>query len=141
MIVVPVHVQPDHFDWPCANVLIGLGDPYSTAAAKAFELEAENKQIDVCAKVEYLSQSGDMKAAIKAIIDNRCCQVTVVFGQAPDLTSLLLEAHKQSYVGEWIVGESIVANLGGIVKDLKRHIKPESSVHELLRGMRKFTLE
>ena len=43
-------VRPDKFDWKCANVLIGLGDPYSTAGAKSFEEEAGKRQIKVCAK-------------------------------------------------------------------------------------------
>ena len=133
MIVVPVHVQPDHFDWPCANVLIGLGDPYSTGGADAFEKAAKAKQIDVCKKSRYLAGSGDMAAAIEEIIAKKCCRVTVVFGQAQDLASLFLEAHKQHYPGEWIVGESLVASLDGVVNELKTHL-PEPAVHELLQG-------
>ena len=134
-----MHVQPDHFNWTCANVLIGLGDPYSTAGAQAFGLAAREKQMDVCTKVNFVSGSGDMEAAIKDIFDKKCCRVTVVFGQAQDLTSLFLEAHKQHYNGEWVVGESIMGSLDGIVKSLKRHL-PEPAVHKLLRGMYEFTL-
>lgn len=114
-------------------MLIGSGDPYSTAGGKAFELAASKMQIEVYVKAKYVSGSRDMKAAIKEIIDKRC-RVTVVFGQAQDLTSLFLEAHKQRYDGEWVVGESIIANLDGVVNDLKRHLA-ENSVHDLLRGM------
>ena len=81
-----------------------------------------------------------MKAAIEGIMNKRCCRVNVVFAQAKDLTSLFLEAHKQRYAGEWVVGESIVGALDGIVTDLRRHLA-EPSVHELLRGMHEFTLE
>ena len=129
-----MHVQPDHFNWTCANVLIGLGDPYSTAGAQAFGLAAREKQMDVCTKVNFVSGSGDMEAAIKDIFDKKCCRVTVVFGQTQDLTSLFLEAHKQHYNGEWVVGDELLVNSDGIVKDLKRQL-PEPSVHELLRGM------
>ena len=58
-----------------------MGDLYSVAAAKAFESAATNKKIDVCTKVNYVAGSGGMKAAIKTIVDNRCCRVTVVFAQ------------------------------------------------------------
>ena len=129
-----MHVQPDHFNWTCANVLIGLGDPYSTAGAQAFELAALDSKIDVCIKAEYVSGSGDMEGAIKDILDKKCCRVTVVFGQAQDLTSLFLEAHKQHYDGEWVVGDELIVTFDGIVKDLKRQLH-EPSVHKLLRGM------
>ena len=76
-----MHVETDHFgDWRCANVLVGVGDPYSTVAAKSFESAAIDKQIDVCTKANYEPGSSDMTAPIKQIIDNRCCLVTVIFG-------------------------------------------------------------
>ena len=133
-VVVLMHVQPDNFNWTCANVLIGAGDPYSTAGAQAFELAALDSKIDVCIKAEYVSGSGDMEGAIKDILDKKCCRVTVVFGQAQDLTSLFLEAHKQHYDGEWVVGDELIVTFDGIVKDLKRQLH-EPSVHKLLRGM------
>ena len=133
-VVVLMHVQLDNFNWTCANVLIGAGDPYSTAGAQAFQLAALANKIDVCIKAEYVSGSGDMEGAIKDILDKKCCRVTVVFGQTQDLTSLFLEAHKQHYNGEWVVGDELLVNSDGIVKDLKRQL-PEPSVHELLRGM------
>ena len=126
-------VRSDHFKWPCANVLIGAGDSYSTGGAQAFEEAAAAKKINVCTQVKYVSGSGDMVAAMKEIIDKRCCLATVVFGQAQDLASLFLEAHKQHYPGEWIVGESLVASLDGVVNELKTHL-PEPAVHQLLQG-------
>ena len=73
-------VRSDHFKWTCANVLIGLGDPYSTGGADAFEKAAKAREIDVCKKSRYLAGSGDMAAAIEEIIAKKCCRVTVVFG-------------------------------------------------------------
>ena len=141
VVVVSLHVQTDHFNWGCANVLIGLGDPYSTGGANAFEKAAEEKQIDVCTMAKYAPGSRkSSKEAIKEIIDKKCCLATVVFGQSQDLTSLFLEAHEQGYAGEWIVGDEMIGSLPGIVNDLKTHL-PESSVHELLRGMCESTLE
>ena len=93
----------------------------------------QNK-IDVCRKVTYRSGS-NVAAAMKKIIDKRCCLVTVVFGQARDLTALFLEAHAQHYTGEWIVGESVISSVDSIVQDLKKHLKTDSAVHELLQGM------
>ena len=118
--------------------MIGEGDPYSTGGANAFEKAAEEKQIDVCTMAKYAPGSRkSSKEAIKEIIDKKCCLATVVFGQSQDLTSLFLEAHEQGYAGEWIVGD---ISFDGIVNDLKTHL-PESSVHELLRGMYESTLE
>ena len=136
-----VRILPGRFNWTCANILIGSNDPFSTAGADAFEKAAIANQINVCTKAEYKAGSVDMKAAIKKIVDTRCCLVTVVFGQTQDLTSLLLEAHSQQYDGEWIVGDNILGSLGGIARDLKRHLKSDSSVHKLLRGMYEFTLK
>ena len=130
------YARPDHhFNWTCANILIGSGDPYSTAGAKAFESAAIDNQIYVCKKVQYESGSVDMRAAITQIMDNRCCMVTAVFGQAQDLASLFLEAHVQDYAGEWIVGDGVMADVDDLVKHLKKHLKHDSSVHKLLRGM------
>ena len=76
-----------------------------------------------------------MKAPIKQIMDARCCLVTMVFGQTQDLAALLLEAHKQNYNGEWVMGDNIMASLDGIFNDLERNLDEPSSVHELLTGM------
>ena len=128
-----MRAQPDHFKWKCANVLIGVGDPFSTSAAEAFELAAIEKGIDVCAKVKYVAGSSDMTASIRQIVKEGCCQATVVFAQVQDLVSLFQEANTQRYVGQWIVGDNIVGSLADVVKDLKRHL-PEPAVHNLLRG-------
>ena len=111
-----------------------MGDPYSSDAAKAFELAANDNQIDVCTKANYEAGSLDMGTPIKQIMDNKCCLVTVVFGQTQDLSSLLLEAHRQNYAGEWIMGDNIVGSLDTIVNDLNKHLD-ESATHKLLRGM------
>ena len=129
-----MHVKSGHFNWRCANVLIGVGDPHSTDAAKAFESAAEDNNIDVCTKANYESDSSEMAAPIKQIIGNRCCLVTVVFGQARDISSLLLEAHRQNYAGEWIMGDNVIGSLDSIVKDLNNRLD-ERSTHKLLRGM------
>lgn len=129
-----------HFEWGCANLLIGSGDPYSTAGIKAFETAAIENGIDVCTKAVYEAGSTDMHAPIKKIMENSCCRVTVLFGQSQDLASLLLEAHNQKYDGEWIMGENIMGALDDVVKDLENHLD-ESSIHELLRGQFDCALE
>ena len=126
-----MRAQPDHFKWKCANVLVGVGDPFSSSAAEAFELAAIEKGIDVCAKVKYVAGSSDMTASIRQIVKGGCCQATVVFARAQDLVSLFLEADRQHYAGEWIVGDHTV--LADVVKDLKTHLH-EPAVHKLLSG-------
>ena len=126
--------QSGHFDWTCVNLLIGAGDAYSTDVALAFESAAIKNGIDVCTKATYQAGSTDMTAPIKEIMDNSCCLVTVLFAQTQDISSLLLEAHKQHYEGEWIMSENVIATLEGVVADLKRHME-ETAVHKLLRGM------
>ena len=128
-------VHAGHFNWTCVNVLSGSGDPYSTAAAKAFESAAIDNQIDVCTRATYQAGCGKMEAPIKQIMDARCCLVNMVFGQAQDLAALLLEAHKQNYKGEWIMGDNIQASLDAVLNDLERNLDDPSSVHEVLRGM------
>ena len=126
--------MPDHFGWRCSNVLSGVGDPYSSSAAIAFEQEAKKKEIDVCTKAEYNAGSDDMSKAIKQIIDNNCCLATVVFGQSKDLALLLVEGQKQGYAGEWIIGNNIVSSLDTVVKRMRAHID-EAAIHKLLGGM------
>lgn len=127
------NIWPDPFNWPCANVLIGVGDSFSTSGAEVFESAAKSNGIDICMKANYKPGSSDMKAPIKRIMANRCCLVTVVFGQDQDISSLLLEAHKQNYKGEWVMSENVIGGLDGIIGDLKKHLD-ESSIHKLLRG-------
>ena len=119
---------------------MGVHDPYSADAAKAFELVAEDKKIDVCL-TKFDANPKSMEAALKEIIAKNCCQLTVVFAQVKDLVSLFLQAHKQQYTGEWIVGNSLVGSVADVVKDLERHDIPEPAVHKLLRGRNEFALE
>ena len=121
--------------WTCVNVLVGSGDPFSTGAAKAFELAAIESQIDVCNKATYTAGSGDMRQAIQQIVGKKCCLVTMVFGQDQDLISLFLEAQKQGYVGEWVVGHNVVSSRDFIIKELMKNNLTARSVHEFLRGM------
>ena len=114
--------------------MIGLGDPYSTTGAQAFEMAARKKNINVCTKAQYVSDSGDMRAAINEIMEKKCCKVNVVFGQAQDLASLFLEAHKQAYDGEWVVGDNVINSVDTIMTDLKEHLD-EASVHNLMQGV------
>ena len=118
-------------------MLIGAGDAYSTDVAKAFETAAIESGIDVCTKATYQAGSTDMRAPIKQIMDNSCCLVTVLFGQTQDISSLLLEADRHHYMGEWIMSENVMATLDGVVADLKNYLD-EPSIHKLLRGTRKF---
>ena len=114
-------------------MLSGVGDSFSTASAAAFESAATPSGVEVCRKATYEAGSTDMRAPIKKIMDKRCCLVTVLFGQAQDISSLLLEAHRQHYTGEWIVSENIIGSLDGIINDMKNHLD-ELSIHKLLRG-------
>ena len=56
-----------------------------------------------------------------------------------DLSSLLLEAHRQNYAGEWIVGGNVMGSLDTILDDLNEHLD-EGSTHKLLRGTFDFVL-
>ena len=114
-------------------MLSGVGDSFSTASAAAFESAATPSGVEVCRKATYEAGSTDMRATIKKIMDKRCCLVTVLFGQAQDISSLLLEAHRQKYMGEWMIGD-IIGGLDGIISDLKNHLD-EPVIHELLRGL------
>ena len=134
-----MHVEPDLLNWTCVNVLVGVGDPYSTDAAKAFESAAIDSKIRVCAKVNYEAGSLDMEEPIKQIMDSRCCLVTVVFGQTQDISSLLLEAHQQHYSGEWIMGDNVMGSLDTVVNHLSEHLD-EDDMTKLLTGMCKISL-
>ena len=115
-------------------MLIGAGDAYSTDVAKAFETAAIESGIDVCTKATYQAGSTDMRAPIKQIMDNSCCLVTVLFGQTQDISSLLLEADRHHYMGEWIMSENVMATLDGVVNNLKNNLD-EPAAHQLMRGM------
>ena len=131
-------VQPDHFKWKCANLLIGSGgfEKSNAAAFKAAFKPADN----IWAEVNYISGSQDMTKAIKEIMDTkivrqRLCMVTVVFGYAADFAGLLLAAHEQGYTGEWIVTGYIGNHVDYLVKYLTPHLKTDSAVQQFLRGM------
>ena len=123
-----------HFEWGCVNVLRGLGDSFSTAAVSAFETAAKENRIEVCTTASYEAGSTDMEKPIKEIIDKRCCLVTVLFGQTQDISSLLLEAHKQNYAGEWIMSDNVMGSLDSIISTLQNDLD-EPSIHKLLRGL------
>ena len=75
-----------------------------------------------------------MQKAIKQIVDNRCCLVTVLFGQPQDISSILLEAHRQNYAGEWVLPDAVNIFLVPVVSVLRKHLD-EPSIQRLLRGM------
>ena len=129
------HLPVGHFKWKCANVFSGVGNAYSQDAAKDFRLAASKNNIEVCATPVYVSSSGDMHKAINEIMEKKCCKVNVVFGAAQDLAFLFLEAHKQGYDGEWVVGDNVKSSLDSIVNNLKDHLDNEDTVHKILRGM------
>ena len=66
--------------------------------------------------------------------DGCACRVNVVFAQNEDLAQLFLEAHKQNYKGEWVVGGSLFGSLSDVARDMKNELK-NSSVYEILQGM------
>ena len=113
--------------------MIGEGDSYSTDGAETFALVASKMNIDICTKAEFKAGSGDMKAAIKQIIDNICCTVTVVFGQPQDLASIFVEAQVQSYAGEWVVGDKILDSYDVVVNEMKKHLT-EPAIHKFMTG-------
>ena len=113
--------------------MIGIGDSFSTSGAEIFELEADSNEINICRKANYKAGSSDMKAPIRQIMENRCCLVTVVFGQDRDISSILLEAHRQNYTGEWVMSGNIIDGLDGIVENLKKDLE-EPAIHTLLSG-------
>ena len=137
--------RPDHFDWTCVNILLGDGDAYSTDVALAFEKAAKKVGIDVCTKASYnagsvaVEDKRPMKAPIEKIMGNSCCLVTVLIAQTKDISSLLLEAHRQKYPGEWIMSENTLSSLDGIIADLKQHNMTDDSIQKLLRGLFEFT--
>ena len=81
-----------------------------------------------------------MEAAIQQIMDNRCCAVTVVFGQSQDLASIFVEAQAQSYAGEWVVGDNILDSYDVIVNEMKKHLA-EPVVHKFMRGLCRIMLK
>ena len=64
----------------------------------------------MCTEAKYETNSKDMSRAIEKIINN-CCTATVLFGATQDTASLFVEAQKQAYEGEWLVGDFVVTDL------------------------------
>ena len=130
-----------HIDWTCVNILSGAHDPYSEDAAKAFQIAAKNENMETCA-VSYTAKADTMASTIgRLTASTKCgcsvcrCRVNVVFGQPSNLTSLLFEASKQHYKGEWIIGHSEFGSFDDVVKGLTHMLPDSSSVHKTLRGM------
>ena len=97
-------------------------------------MAAKNQQIDVFTKATYEPGSLDMRAPIKKIVDSKFCLVTVVFaGKLQDVSSLLLEAHRQNYTGEWVMPDGDNVYVGPIVNYMKKHLD-EASIQRSMRG-------
>lgn len=125
-----MRVQTDHFNWKCANVLEGSGDGYSIDGAAAFKKAASVK---ICSQI-YTPGSTNMEKYIRDLLNKCTCGVTVVFAKFQDLVSLFVEASKQKYSGEWVVGDSLFSSIDDVVRKMTDKMS-ESSVHEMLRGM------
>lgn len=95
---------------------------------------ARNEDISICRQTKYVHQSGDMSATMKEIIENRCCSVTVLFGQSDDLAALFVEAYKQNYAGEWVVPD-LPTRYNGLRKHIKDLLQPNMDINKVLRGM------
>ena len=129
-----VFVEPDTFNWKCANVLIGMGDSYSSAGAAAFEKAAKKNGINVCSKSTYEPNSADMEITIQDMMSKRCCLLTVLFAQPKDIVSILFEAHKQHYAGEWLMGDTVIDSHIYIVDELEKKLRSTSAAYALMRG-------
>ena len=104
----------------------------------------KDNQLDVCTEATYKAGSLDMKymeEPIKQIINKRCCVATVLYGRVQDISTALLEAHKQNYAGEWLIPHSVVPSIDGILLNLRKKHLDESSIHSILRGMFEWKLE
>ena len=123
------------FKWACVNVLRGVGDAFSTGSVEAFQMAAMKNGIDICMIVTYEAGSTDMRTPIKDIIEKRCCLATVLFGSTQDISSLLLEAHKQNYAGEWIMSDNVMGALDGVISNLHNNNLDKPTIHKLLRGL------
>ena len=85
-----------------------------------------------------------MKKTIRQLVtdpDGCACRVNVVFAQTVDLVQLFLEAHKQNYKGEWVVGGSLFGSLSDVARDMMNNKLEYSSVYEFLQGMCELMLE
>ena len=110
-----------------------MGDAYSSDCANAFEVAARNNQLDISTKATYEAGSLDMTIPINQVIDNSCL-VTVLYGQIQDISSLLLEAHRLGYTGEWLIPDNANAEIEQIIINLQKYLK-DSTIYGLLRGM------
>ena len=127
-------VEAHPFNWKCANVLVIVGDSYSSAGAAAFKNAAKKNGINVCMTSSYVPNSVDMKAAMQRIMDARCCFLTVVFAQPKDTVALLLAADKVHYSGEWLMGETVIDSDIEITKQLTNALGDTSEVYRLMKG-------
>ena len=116
-----------------------MGDSYSEVGAAAFVRAASDKGINVCRTSSYQPNSADMETAISRIVQDGCCGLTVIFAQPKDIVSILLEAHKQHYAGEWLMGETAVDSYANIIAGLKEHVGTTSQVYQLMRGKYELT--
>ena len=132
-----------YLNWTCANVLESSGDSFSFFGARAFTtaINAVNRSDFKLCTVGYKSgDPDDIEKAIRELHKNKkpdglcACQVNVVFAQNADLVQLFLEAHKQNYKGEWVVGDSLLGSLADVARDMKKELE-DSSVYESLQGM------
>ena len=86
----------------------------------------------MCTEAKYETNSKDMSRAIEKIIYN-CCTATVLFGATQDVASLFVEAQKQAYEGEWLVGDFVVTDLAKLHKKMMANLT-KKEVDEFMHG-------
>ena len=111
----------DSFKWKYINIVAG-SDSYSRFGGEALQSHAKKNGITVVKVASFTTASGDMSAAIAAVVSGRC-RATVVFGHSDDAVHLLKEGRKQGYAGEWIFSESVASEIQRMEKFLGQDAK------------------
>ena len=108
-----------------------MGNSFSTSGATNFTRAAKANDIEVYPENYHPGES--MTQVIENVIDANKCEVIVVFATYSDYSALLLEAHKQGYKGEWILGSNSGDGVYAILQGLGKELGTEKA-YEILRG-------
>ena len=120
------------FQWTCVNYVYTYVDSFSVSAFHTFERTAPEKNIELTVPVSLPRDeptAEDYDEAVTKIMKSDC-PATVIVTQTVPTASIIYEAHKRGYRGQFIIqgaSMTIHANL--------RRMAGDTQTNEMLQGM------
>ena len=125
------------FGWTCANYVYTLVDSFSFSAYHAFERTAPDKNIGLAASVGLQTEEptqADYDKAVTKIMESDCL-ATVIVTQTTPTASIIYEARKRGYKGQFVIQGASMSIQGNIHRMAARDGLTTQDSNLMLRGM------